>query len=194
MADKKKTAIAVGSPRRHTRTDAHMDFLLGKYLEAHPDHDGPLDADEISGWALETGIARHKPISPREALKRRIARHMGHRYLIDPQDREVRALHALRYEEITPKGVRQGVKYYPLFTTVADIIKETFQIRKGWAYNRVEQIETDRLSYNDNNVFGATIDQMSFDFDKEMLDRSQPTTYPAAPPDDIDSEDDYKPS
>jgi hypothetical protein len=190
VAEKKTRVLAVGTVKRHTRNDVQMAFLLDKYLDANPDIDGPIDPDEMSAWALDTGLYKHRPVTPRVALKRRIARHLGHRYLVDPQNREVRALHALRYEELTPNGVKQGVKYYPLFTTKAEIIKETFQTRRGWAFNRVEQIEQDRLSYNDNNIFGQTIDQMSFDFDTELQDKQQPTTYPSAPPEGIDDEDD----
>jgi hypothetical protein len=190
VSEKKKAAISVGTPKRHTRSDKQMAFVLERYLAAHPEMDGPIDPDDMSVWALETGLYRHRPVTPRDALRRRISRHLGHRYFVDPQKREVRALHALRYEEITEKGVRQGVRYYPLFSTHADIIKETFQTRRGWALNRVVQIETDRLSYNDTNEFGEMIEQTSFDFDTELKEISQPKTYPAEPPPDHDDDDD----
>jgi hypothetical protein len=162
-----------------------MDFLLERYMSAHPDEDGPIDPDVVVDWGFAHALCRApKPISPRERVKRRLSRHMGHRYIIDPQQREVRALHAVPYEKQTPDGPKHGFKYYPLFTTEAETIKTSFGLRRVWAYKRVEQIEQDRLSYNDNNVFGSKIEQMSFDFDKTMLDRKQPTEYPTTPPED----------
>lgn len=52
------------------------------------------------------------------------------------------------------------------------------------------QIENDRLSYNDNNVFGATIDQMSFNYDLTLQERQLPTTWSEAAPDDLEDDDD----
>jgi hypothetical protein len=184
------TAMVIGSPRKHTRIDREMELLLEKYLERHPDHESPLDPDVICQWALDAGIYVLRPIRPVDQLKERFCRHLGHRYFTDPQNREVRALHAVPYEEPTLDGMRQGYRYYPLFTTEPDKIKLSFQLRRLGALNRVVQIETDRVSYNDNNVFGAKIEQMSFDFDTEFAERRMPTDYPDSAPDDIDQEDD----
>lgn len=197
MSDKKITTTrgSVGVLRKHTRNDRQMEFLLDKYLAAHPDHDGSeFDPDEICEWALRVGIYNVKPIRPVDQLKRRFCRHLNHRYITDPQDREVRALHAVPYEEITSDGVKQGFKYYPLFTTEPEKIKLSLGNRRRGAFNRVLQIEKDRLSYNDNNVFKATIDQMSFNFDPTIAESLMPTTYPDSPPDDVDKEDDEKPT
>lgn len=194
MSDK-KTAMMIGATRKQTRVDKEMEFLLTKYLERHPDHEGALDPDVICAWALEEGIyVPPPPITPRNLLKRRFSRHLSHRYIIDPQHREVRALHAVPYEETTPDGVKQGYRYYPLFTTVADKIKLSLGIRRNGALNRVVQIENDRLSYNDNNIFGATIEQISFDFNTTLAERTMPTVWPEEPPEGIDDEDDELPS
>ncbi len=192
MAERKTPIrIAVGSPRRHARVDREMEFLFDKYVELHPDHGGPIDPDVVSRWAIGTGIYQPPiPPTPIELLKRRLSRHLCHRYFVDPQNREVRALHALPYEERTPQGTKYGFRYYPLFTTDPQTIKRSFQLRRTWAFKRVQQIETDRLSYNDNNQFGAFIEQISFDFDTELNERNMPTVYPTSAPDGIDDEDD----
>lgn len=187
----KKTAMMIGASRKQTRFDREMAFLLEKYLERHPEHEGSLDPDEICDWGVDEGIyVPPPPVTPRAQLKRRFRRHLSHRFLTDPQNREVRALHAIPYHEVTPDGVRQGFRYYPLFTTDAEKIKLSLQWKRKNALNRVVQIENDRLSYNDNNIFGATIDSMSFDFDTELEERRLPTEYPESAPDDIDDDDD----
>lgn len=182
--------MMIGTARKQGRTDRQMEFLLEKWLERNPDEEAALDPEEICAWAMAEGIYNPPPpLTPQEQLKRRMARHLSHRYLTDPQNREVRALHAVPYEELTPAGVRQGYRYYPLFTTEAEKIRLSLQWRRNGALNRVVQIENDRLSYNDNNVFGATIDQSSFDFDKDLADRRMPTSYPDEAPEGYDDDD-----
>ncbi len=187
----KKIPMMIGTTRKQSRTDREMEYVLDKFLERHPDHDEALDPDEICGWAIDEGICDPpRPLTPREQLKRRFTRHLNHRYLTDPQNREVRALHAVPYEEITPDGVKHGFRYHPLFTTEPEKIKLSLSVRRSNALSRVVQIENDRLSYNDNNIFKAEIEQMSFDFDKTLTERTLPTTYSDIPPDDFDDEDD----
>jgi hypothetical protein len=55
---------------------------------------------------------------------------------------------------------------------------------------RVQQIENDPLGYNEDNIFGATIDQFSFNFDAMLERASMPTAYPKSAPEEIDDEDD----
>ena len=195
VATKKKLSMMIGATRKQMRTDREMEYLLEKFIERHPDHEGPFDPDEICGWALDADIYHlPPPPSPREQLKRRFSRHLNHRYLTDPQNREVRALHAVPFDEVTPDGVKHGYRYYPLFTTEPEKIKLSLSVRRSNALSRVIQIENDRLSYNDNNIFGATIEQMSFDFDTTLAERSMPTTYSDIPPEGIDDEDDKGPT
>lgn len=118
------------------------------------------------------------------------SRHLSHRYITDPQSREVKALHPVPYEEVTPEGVKSGFRYWPLYTTVPERIRTSLQWRSNQALYRVVQIENDRLSYNDNNVFGATIEQMSFNYDETLAERQMPTTWSEEAPDDIDEDDD----
>ena len=192
MSEKKTTPLMIiGAPRKHARTDKKMEFLLEKYLEKHPDHEGPFDPEAICEWAIGVGIyVPHKPPSPVDQLRKRFSRHLSHRYFTDPQNREVRALHFVPTEELTPDGVKHGYLYYPLFTTEPEKIKISLGVRRDGARNRVVQIETDRLSYNENNVFGATIEQMNFDFNTAAIESQMPTSYPESAPDGYDEDDD----
>ena len=185
-----KTAEVLGAPRRHMRSDRRMEFLLEKYLEQHTDHVGPLDPEAISKWAIEAGLYMPKPINPVDQLRQRFSRHLSHRYIIDPQEREVRALHAVPTEDITADGFKQSYLYYPLFTTEPEKIKTSLSVRRDGVRNRVIQIETDRLSYNENNVFGAEIEQMNFDFNAAAIESQLPTDYPESAPEDYDEDDD----
>jgi hypothetical protein len=190
---KKLVKVDIGTARTYGQADNEIAFLVEKYLERHPNcfaEDGAIDLEAILDWAFESRIYQPKPVDPRVQLRRRVTRHLGHRYLHDRQGREVRALIAVPVERITPKGIRRSFSYYPLFETEATIIQHGLSLRRGWAFKRVEQIETDRQSYNDNNSLGQEIPQMSFNFDAMLARSAMPTTYPTAPPSDIDDEDD----
>lgn len=190
MAQKNTTAAMLGAPGKHTHADKKMEFLLEKYLEQHPDHDGPLDPEAISLWAISCGLYVSKPISPVDQLRKRVSQHLSHRYITDPQEREVRALHAVRTDELTSNGVKQSYLYYPLFTTEPDKIKLSLSLRRESVRSRVVQIETDRRSYNENNSLDATIGQMDFNFNDAAVESQLPTEYPESAPDDYDEDDD----
>ncbi len=192
MTEKKSmSAMMVGAPRKHTRNDRKMEFLLEKYVGSHPGHDGPIDPEAICLWAIDTGLyVPPAPASPVDQLKRRFCRHLSHRYFTDPQNREVRALHAVPTEELTPEGVKQTYLYYPLFSTDPEKIRTALRWRLDGVQKRAVQVDTDRRSYNENNIFGATIEQMSLDFTDAALESQLPTDYPEAAPDGIDDEDD----
>lgn len=190
---KKIARVDIGTARTYGQADNEIAFLVEKYLERHPDcfdDDGAIDLEAILDWAFESRIYQPKPIDPRAHLRRRVTRHLGHRYIRDSQGRDVRALIAVPTGRLTQSGVRRSFAYYPLFETPARIIQRGLDVRRGWAYKRVEQIEQDRQSYNDNNTRGETIPQMSFNFDAVLQRNAMPTTYPAAPPANIDDEDD----
>ena len=59
-----------------------------------------------------------------------------------------------------------------------------------WALADIVQLATDRESYNDNNIHGATLKQISFDFTADVEERNMPTSYPSSPPEGHDDEDD----
>jgi len=106
----------------------------------------------------------------------------------------VRALVAVPRDVVTERGVRRTFRYFPLFDTLDSIIKEGLDLRRRWAYKRVQQIETDRKSYNKFNTVGGSIRSMSFDFDAQLKQDEMPTKYPKKAPADIDPEDDKDPS
>jgi hypothetical protein len=194
VADKKKAPIKVdlGAPTLHTKKDKETAFLFEKFIELHPDEvpeSGRVDPDRVVDWAFESGIYKPKPTNPRDQLKRRISRHLGHRYLVDKQGRTVRALVAVPIESPDEGGGRKFF-YFPLFTTEAEKVAVGLKLRLTWAYKRVEQVETDRESYNDNNIFGAKIEQLELNFEKRLADSRMPTVWSDEPPEGFDDEDD----
>jgi hypothetical protein len=190
---KKKILVSLGISRTFGRTDTDIAFLLERYVELHPDclsDDGAFDAEHFIEWVFSSPSYKPEPMDPREQLRKKVNRHLGHRYLKDPKGRTVRALVAVPREITTQKGVRKTFRYFPLYDTQDIIIAEGLDLRRRWAGKRVEQIETDRVSYNEFNTVGGNIPQMSFDFDATLAENAMPTKYPKKAPDDIDEEDD----
>ena len=192
MAKKKTTLVDLGTPKIHNKSDKEIAFLFEKFIEQHPNElsdTGMVDPARVVDWAFDTGIYKPKPVNPRAQLRSRVSRHLGHRYMIDPQGRTVRALLAVPVTD-TDEGGNRRYGYFPLFQTEPERVEMGLKLRRIWAYKRVEQIDVDRESYNDNNIFGATIEQLDFNFEQTLQDAKMPTEWSDTPPDDIDDEDD----
>jgi hypothetical protein len=197
VALKKIVKVNIGVPRGHSRADNEIRFLVEKYIERHPDclaDDGAIDVEHILEWAFDSRIYHPEPVDPKEQLRRRLNRNLGLRYLKDDDGNDVRALVAVPRDVVTQRGVRRTFRYFPLFDTLDTIVKEGLDLRRRWAYKRVQQIDTDWKSYNKFNRVGGTIGRMSFDFDAQLKQDRMPSKYPKKAPHDIDKEDDKDPT
>jgi hypothetical protein len=197
VAQKTIVKVNIGVPRGHSRSDNEIRFLIEKYIERHPDciaEDGAIDVEQILEWAFASQIYHPEPVDPKEQLRRRLNRNLGQRYLKDRDGDNVRALVAVPRDVVTERGVRRTFRYFPLFDTADGIVKEGLDLRRRWAYKRVEQIATDRKSYNKFNSVGGTIGPMSFNFDAQLKQDRMPTKYPKKAPHDIDKDDDKDPT
>lgn len=187
-----KTPMLIGASKRQTKIDHQMDYVLQKYLERHPDNDGSIDPANVCRWAEEQGIfSPAPPITPQEKFRRQFSKHLGQRFVTDRKNREVRALHAVPYEYEDADGTKQrGFRYHALYTTPPDQIWLSLGGRRTGVARRVFQIDTDWQSYNDFNIFGATLPQMNFDFNTTLKEKAMPETYPDEAPEGHDADDD----
>ena len=159
---KKLVKVDIGTARTHGKADNEIAFLVQKYLERHPNcfaEDAQstlkrfLIGVEVTNFSAQAGRPSYATSPPRDSPP-------WPAVIRDRKGREVRALIAVPVEKITENGVRRSFSYYPLFDTEAVIIRHGLGLRRGWAYKRVEQIELDRLSYNDYNTLGQMIPTM----------------------------------
>ena len=156
-----------------------MLFLVEKYLEAHSDEGPEVDPTLVAQWVVtRPGLYKHKPQRPEEILKARISRALRDDYGIDPQGREVRKHHPVMTEIMTADGPRRHFTYHPLFTTRAETIRQSFQLRRRAAFADVSQLWLDFESYNDNNIFGDELEEPDFNFNKDLEELRLPTKYP----------------
>ena len=174
--------------RRGSKT---IQFFMDQYREAHPDEGSEIRPELISAWVVrQPGLWKPKPISPQEQLRRLIVRNCRETYMIDPQGREVRANLPLIEEVMTKEGIKRRSRWYPLFEAPAKVAKASFALRRRSALADVVQMHFDWESYNDNNELGETLEPLDVNFEKDIAEMSEPTSYPTDPLDEDGDEED----
>src|SRR5262249_8778184 len=109
-------------------------------------------------------------------------------YMSDPQGREVHANFRAIEEVDTPDGPKRRSKFYKAFQAPPEIARQAFALERKQALNTVVQLKLDLDSYNDNNEFGATLDPLDANFQRDLDEMSLPDRYD--PDLDEDEEDD----
>jgi hypothetical protein len=158
-----------------------MLFLVEEFTKAHPDASTPVDPDTVAAWALSTGMYRPEPVDQQVVLRRKIRAALRDDYIEDPQGREVHAHQPEMIEVQTPKGIRWRSRWYKTFEMPPEKMRVAGQLRRRSAFRDVLQIHIDFDSYNDNNIFQATLEQLDFNFNADIEEFGMPTTYPEGP-------------
>lgn len=171
-----------GSQGSKTR---HIEYIIEQYHKAHPDEDvAEAVPDLIAEWAYKKGLWNRPPADPVTLLQRDISRYLRNSYFEDPQGREVRKNHAIFIWVQTPDGLKKRSVWKELFHAPPEHMRMALQLRRRAAARDVMQLDLDFKSYNENNVFGATIPKMDYDMNKDVEEVSLPTTYPEPDEDD----------
>ena len=163
--------------RTAKRGSRKMQFLIDKYKQTHPGEGPDLSPDRIAQWAIEKGLWRPVPLTPREQLRRLITRCFRETYLIDPQGREVRANLPIMEEVMTEDGPKQRSRWFPIFTAPAQVARGSFQLRRKAALADVVQLQLDFTSWTENNIHGDELDAMDYNFNKDLAELAESTEY-----------------
>lgn len=166
-----------------------MQFLIEKYKEAHPGEGHDIAPHLVAEWAIKEGLWRPAPITPQEQLRRLLSRCLRETYVLDPQGREVRANLPILEEVVTRDGLKYRSRWYPIFEAPANVARQSFALRRRSALADVRQLHFDFLSYNDNNILGEQLEPMDYNFEKDIAELSEPTTYQEGPIIGDDEED-----
>lgn len=143
---------------------------------------------DVARWAIANGRwPEPPPYDPVKACADALSDAAREQYYTDPQGRSVRKKHC--YVVIEPNGQRRW-NWVDIETANPNKMHKALQARRRQAFGDIVQLDTDRLSYNDNNLFGAQID-MSYNFDEDLAELRMPTDYPDAP--ESDGSDDTPP-
>ena len=179
-------ATTVINPRAE-RASRKMLYLRDEYLKAFPNEVPPIDPKRVADWAWANRLWVPIDTAPVEVLRRKISRALRHEYITDPQNREVRASFAAVQEVMTPDGPKRMARYYPSFQAPPEIARQHFQLERRQMVENAAQMVLDLQSYNDNNVFGATLPPVDLNIANDIDELSQPTQYN---PDQYGDEDD----
>lgn len=175
---------------KSTRTTAEqMKYMIEKYAQAHgiKSHEA-TEPHLVADWAVAKGMWVRPPPTPQETLRRFLARHLRAEQIRDPQGRMVRAHHAVIYEVQTDDGSKRRSRWYRIFEAPPPHMMASLQLRRRSAFSDVHQLNIDWESYNENNTRNATLPAMDFDFNKDLEEAKQPTSYPEDPPPDEDDD------
>lgn len=159
----------------HKTLNEFLQEYVGEYRAA--DEPWPADTKTIASWVIRTG--RWKP--PRKSLidilAPMISRALREEYFTDHIGRRVRKKHAVRENELLPDGsYKQHTFWVDIHDAPPEMMLQAFQQRRGQVLGECKQLKTDVDYYNDS-VEGHDEIQMSFNFEDDLLEASQPTEY-----------------
>ena len=158
-----------------------MLFLVEQYERTHGmDH---ADPDDVAGWLMETQNYVPEPIDPRRALRRRIARALRAERYTDPQGRDVRVNHSV--VETKADGKRHAT-YHHIKTALPDSMRVSLTQRRDGIVNDCRQHLLDFESYNDNNIYEASLPPYDYNINHDIEESKQPPSYPDERPDEED--------
>ncbi|HME11195.1 MAG TPA: hypothetical protein VKG25_29330 [Bryobacteraceae bacterium] len=174
---------------RLKRGSKKMQYIIDQYLAGHPNEGPDVMPWKVAEWAVPAGIYKPLPIDPTEQLRRLLCRSLRETYMRDPQGREVRANLPIIEEVVTRDGIKRGSHWYPLFKAPQKVARLSFALRRRAAFADIQQLHFDFMSYNDNNEDGVLLDEMDYNFNADLADTAQPTSYPEGPEIVEDEED-----
>lgn len=162
-------------------------YLIEQYNKAHGiKSDEATEPALVAAWAIKMGLWVRPPPTPEETLRRLLTRFLRAEHIVDPQGRTVRAHHAVIYEVQTEDGTTRRSRWFRINLAPPKHMLASLQLRRRGAVSDVQQISIDFDSYNDNNVHKAALPAMDFNFNKDLEELRQPTSYPEDPPDEDD--------
>jgi hypothetical protein len=138
-----------------------------------------IDATSVAAWAYSERRWQLVPSDPVQILARQLSRALRQEYYKDPQNREVRKNHHLSLEHEDGTHIDLWVDHR---TAKPEQMRLSFQQRRQGILADCKQEKIDFDSYIDNNPYGAKLPQMDFDFNKDLEELTQPTSYPTTPP------------
>jgi hypothetical protein len=162
---------------RSQRASRKMVYLLEVYKRAFPNEPLPIDPARIALWAYDQGLWRPTETDPREVLRRKLVRALKYQYITDPQGREVHANYSAIEEVMTSDGPKRRSKFYTIFQAPPEIARQALALDRKQALITVQQMKLDFDSYNDNNEFGATLEPLDVNFQKDLDEMSLPDEY-----------------
>ncbi len=167
-------AIKIGLSRvkRHQQ-------IVHDYMQEH--NVTEVNLEDVAAWAVRTGRYQRRQPSLEKLCQRELSQALRAETYIDPQGREVRVMHPVRYE--------QGVLWATIQDAPPNHMRISLQQRRQAILADCRRHKIDWESYNANNKFSAQLPLLDYNFNPDLEELDYPTVYPDARP-DLDDEDD----
>lgn len=167
--------------QQKTRGD-YLRELLNDYIKAHGDD--PVEFATVYRWAKRENRWEPPATSQLKTFKAEMARAAREEHYTDPQNREVRKKHAV--VTIREDGTQLSL-WADIETAPPEHMRLSLQQRRRGVFGDVKQLKTDMDSYNENNnPMPDQPIQMSFNFDEDLAEVDQDSTYSDTPPEDVE--------
>lgn len=168
--------------RKRTSTRPTRKEYFQKAVHAYMQEFGvtEVDPDEVAKWMCDTRKYEETPYSIVKRCKQELSRAMKDEMIVDPQGRDVRRMHCIRFRVA---GETKSL-WAPIYDAKPEHMRLSLQQRRRGIRGEVLQHHTDFTSYNDNNNSGAQLELFDYDFNKDVAEHSMPTDYPDDKPDD----------
>jgi len=182
--------VATLAPAKARHGNRKMLYIIEQYKKAHPDEGVEAMPHLVAPWAVKEGIWKRPPMQPEEILRRSLSRALRDEVMEDPAGRPVRKHHPVISEVQTPDGPKRYSTWWPIYDAPPEKMRASLQLRRRAALGDVRQLQFDFMSYNDFNHFKATLPPMDFNFNKDLAEMEEPTTYPSDAPEGSEVDDD----
>ena len=150
--------------------------IVHEYIQEH--HVDSVDLETVAEWAVLTGRYQRQPMTMVKQCKRELARACREEMYTDPQGRDVRKMHAARYE-FDGKQMRL---WADITTAKPGHMRVSFSQRRQAVLADCRQHKTDVESYNDNNRFKVSLPLFDYNFNTDLEEEQFPKDYPEDKP------------
>ncbi len=122
-----------------------------------------LDFEAFSVWAVSNKLYDRRPISAEKQCENEARRAVRQAHHLNPQGVKVRTY---RTFPLTYKGEQLLMEYVDVREAAPDIAQKAFDYDYTRIENDVKRHSIEKLSYDDNNMFGAILESYSYDFNE----------------------------
>ncbi len=129
-----------------------------------------IDLDKVSEWAIANNRFYRPPKSQKQILKEELGKALRAERHVDPQGRTVRS----KVPYVVGEQLRLWVDTRAATTRQMEVAT---QQRRQMVFRDVMRLKTDVDSFNDNNIYNGQVPMPSFNFEPDIEEAAQSTTY-----------------
>lgn len=156
----------------------HLRELLDDYVKDQGVTE--IEWGRVYAWAVAKGRYTPPPHNVVRIFKQEISRAAREDYEADPQGRTVRKWHAMKVGD----GPTQRYIWSDMANATPEHMRGSLQLRRCAILSDCQQLKTDQDSYNENHNTTGNPVQLDFNFEADLAETAESSTYSDVPPDE----------